>query len=202
MGDFVKTDWNEGIAPGISAAQLDRQEAGIDESIRILDRDMSQVDVESTADEESIYSHSIAAGTLGATGGVRLTLAGDILKAAAGTFRIRVKLGSTTVFVGNSISLAGHATDRYKWELVLWFMNTAADAQKWGAAVKAILDDVDFTIMPSTTVGLTYLGAGLGSSSEDTSGAKTIDVTVDWSTSSASLSFRKEMAMLEKLPAT
>lgn len=200
-GDFTKTTWNEGAAPGISAAELNRIEAGIDEAIRILNRDLSQVEVVNTVAETNIYTFSIPAGTLGATGGVRLTIGGDMLQNATGDLTVRIKLGATTVLDSGQVTVAKDA-DRYKWELEVWFLNSVAAAQKWTAKMKAVQKDaVNFASQQGGSNRI-LLFAGFASSSEDTALARTIAVTIQWSVISTSTSFRKEMAMLEKLPAT
>ena len=69
----------------------------------VLDVDLGQTDVVSSTDEETLYSYTIPADTLGATGGFRLAVAGDLLENAAGTLTIKVKLGATTIFSRGSM---------------------------------------------------------------------------------------------------
>lgn len=169
--------------------------AGLD----IIDRDLSQVDVVSTTDETSIYSHSVAAGSLGATGGIRLTIAGDSLKNATGTLTLRVKLGATTVFTSAVLTISGSA-NRYKWILHVHCLNVNASSQKWSADIQAAEDTATFALRKTTSSGA-FMGGGYNTSAENTAGALTLDVTSQWSASSASLSFRKELALLERIAA-
>lgn len=168
-------------------------------AIEIMDRDLDQVDVETTADEESLYSHSIPGNQIGATGGFRLTLSGDMLVNAAGTLELRVKLGATTVFTSSAIDPT-ETGDRYEWWLEILCMNSATDAQKWVVHFQCVSSTANWPLQLGGSDGA-IVGAGVGSSAEDTTGALTLDVTADWSASSANLSFRKEMAVLEELPA-
>jgi len=166
--------------------------------VSILDRDLDQVDVENTTDASSLYSHSIPADTLGATGGARLLLSGDMLVAVTGTYTIAVKFGTTTIFTSTTQDMADSA-NRRNWGMIVQFMNSATNAQKW-IAFYYIMDATADAF--SISGGDVRQGIGLGSSSEDTTSARTLDVIATWSTASASLSMRKEMAILELLAAT
>lgn len=163
-------------------------------AIEVMDRDLSQVDVANTITETSIYSHSIPAGQLGTTGGIRLTLTGDMLKGATGNIDFRIKLGAATVIARLNVNPTNSAT-RYSWKLEIIFLNNASAAiQKWHANFVATVG----YILTSSANGI--LGNDIGASTEDTTSARTLDVTVEWSVASASLSFRKETAVLEELP--
>lgn len=164
-------------------------------AVEIMDRDLAQSEVVSSTSEESIYSHSIPANQLGATGGFRLTLSGDMLENVAGTLAIRIKLGATTIFTQSGIDHTNSAT-RYGWELVIICMNTSTSAQKWSARY---ISSIGYVLGDSN---LAVQGISLpGTSAEDTTGALTVDVTIQWTVNSASLSFRKEIALLEEIPA-
>lgn len=168
-------------------------------AVEILDRDLTQIDVANDAAETSMYSFSIPAGVLGATGGVRLTLSGDMLKNAAAGVIFRIKLGGTTIFTSDSWT-SGVTSDRYGWMIQAMFLNSAADAQKWNAWAQFISNAATWPQRAGAATDKNFL-AGQGSSAEDTAGALTLGVTVDWSIAHASLSCRKEMALLELIPA-
>ncbi len=176
---------------------------GADETkaIKVLNRDLAQVDVENTVAETSIYSFSIPAGVLGTTGGIRLSLGGDYLNNAGvnRVLTIRVKLGATIVFSRAFQIVTG--ADRRKWYLNLWFLNSAVGAQKWFADwyLSPALSDA-LSIGTSGTEGGAK-GAGVASSTEDTTSARTLDVTAEHDAAAATVSIRKEMALLELLPA-
>ena len=166
--------------------------------VTILDRDLTQVDVVNTATETSIYSLSISANVLGATGGFRLTLGGDMLKNAAGNLEIRVKLGATEVFLSD-VGAPSSSADRHKWTILLLCLNSATNAQKWNAMVQMVANAQNLAVQIIGSGTNSYLAEGYNTSAEDTTAALTLDVTVDWSAASASLSFRKEMALLESI---
>ena len=169
-------------------------------ALEIMDRDLSQQDIANDDTEQSVYSHQIPAGQLGTTGGFRLTLVGDLLcNVPAATIVIKVKLGATTVFTSTALDITDSA-DRYKWQLDILCMNSAADAQKWAAKILGAASADNFPMYVGSNAGV-FHGAGHATSTEDTAGALTLDVTVDWSASNANLSVRKEMAILEEIPA-
>ncbi len=168
-------------------------------AVEILDRDLTQIDVANDAAETSIYSFSVPAGALGTDGGFRLTLGGDSLRNAAGTLIIRIKLGATTVFTSDAFSSTNLA-DRYRWTLQVLCLNSAADAQKWNAWMNMIANVANLSVRVGANTQKVLL-EGQASSGEDTAGALVLDITADFSVASASLSFRKEMALLELIPA-
>ena len=186
---------------GVIGALTDEREfcEGTDSrAITILDRDLGQVDIASDDTEQSIYSFSIPARALGVDGGVLLKLAGDMLVNLAGTIIFRVKLGATTMLVSDAINPTDFA-QRYKWTMEILLMNLTASSQK----VSLAGDFANSTPSLASTVGAgtgKLLLDGYGTAAEDTIGALTLDVTVEWSVISANLSFRKEIALLELLP--
>lgn len=173
------------------------------QNVMILDRDLSQVEIVDDSDETAIYSHSIPAGALGAIGGVRLTLSGDYLNNSGSSRNmvIKVKLGSTTVLTSTSFSAAPTA-NRREWQLDILLLNSAVSAQKVTASFLMSDEDAsNFHIHNSVATAGDMAGVGLGSASEDTSGALTLEITMKHSTAHANLSLRKEVALLELIPA-
>ena len=133
-------------------------------------------------------------------GGFRLTLGGDMLKNAVGALEIRIKLGATTVMISDS-SAPVTVANRHKWTIVILCLNSAAAVQKWNAVVQMVANVQALAVQVIGTGNNSTFMAGQASSAEDTTLARTLDVTVDWSVADASLSFRKEMALLELIPA-
>lgn len=162
--------------------------------VRVLDRDLSTDEVVSSTDEESIYSFSVPAGLLGSVGGLHLVIGGDSLKNVAGTIVLKVKLGSTALLTTTALSFSGTA-NRYKWLLDVYIINSAAGAQKCVGKFQATQAAETFPLV-HTSGAAAIQATGKGTASEDTTGALTLDVTVQWSASNASLSFRKELAVL------
>ncbi len=168
----------------------------------ILDRDLTQQEIVSESGLSGIWSHSVGANELGATGGVRLTMYGDYLNDTGidRWLRFLVGFGASSPFdSGNTVFPA--SANRRKWRLVVEMMNSAAGAQKWGSELKMSRPD---TLSLAQTDAANPVGgdsAGYNASSEDTTGALTLKLEVQHSVANASLSLRKEIAILEKLPA-
>ncbi|KKL58265.1 hypothetical protein LCGC14_2227090, partial [marine sediment metagenome] len=162
---------------------------GGDTWLRILDRNLATVDIVNNADPQTIYSYSIGAGVLGATGGVALKVSGDYLNNAGGanTLIIRILLGATTVFTSNAFNLNAGPTRR-KWVLVISFNNAATAAQKWDVFLLMGPDNAaNFAVEPTGTFNVAR-GAGSVPSAEDTSAARTISVRVEHGVAHALLS--------------
>ncbi len=183
---------------GVIGALTDQREFCEGTGGLILDRDLSQVDIVNDGTIQSIYSFAIPAGALGATGGVRLTIGGDYLNNTGGAviLDIRIVLGATTVLASQLVNITASA-NRRKWRLDIWFMNSAAAAQKWNASFAMTPPTAEDFGIGDTTAAQFFLGAGQDVSAEDTSGALTLDVTVDHSVADPLLSIRKEIALLE-----
>ena len=163
----------------------------------VLNANLDQTDVESSTAEETLYTYTIPADTIGATGGIKLTMGGDALKNAAGTLVLKVKLGSTTVLETAAMTLDSTA-NRYKWFVQFVCMNSATDAQKWTGEFHAGYGTTSFAAFRGDqTRG--HHAVGYGTSSEDTTSDLALTITAQWSASSASLSFRKEIAVLERV---
>lgn len=188
------------VVGGVITAILDHRSLfALEVAVSIIDRDLATVTVASTLIETTIYSHTLPAEILGTTGGLRLTIGGDLLKNAFGTFTLRVKLGATTVLTSNAHTFTSDAATR-KHRLVIEGMNSAAAAQKWVAEFQASRGGTNFPISETDQAFNASHGVGYNASAEDTSGALLLAVTVQWSAANANLSFRKEMAILELIP--
>lgn len=165
------------------------------------------LDVVSTTTETSVYSKSISAGDMSAERMLRLTLVGDYMNNSGGPVDItlRVKFGATTVYAGvNGVGTSD--PDRAPLILELWFANLDATTQRlagvlnfgWrGPAPTTGQGSLNFGDPLASGGGdMTHTVIG-GTSAEDTTSAKTFEVTVQHGTSSAGLSFRRHFAVLE-----
>ena len=175
---------------------------GGDTWLRILDRDLATVDIVNNADPQTIYSYSIGAGVLGATGGVRLKLSGDYLNNTGGgnTLVIRIKLGATTVFTSNAFNMDTGVSRRH-WVLQISCDNATASGQSWDVFFFMSSQAAVLFVVEGTGLHDVARGAGTAISTEDTSAARTIEVTVEHGVAHALLSMRKKKALLKKLPA-
>lgn len=164
--------------------------------VQVIEHNLDRVDIENINAEQEVYAFTIPAGLLGTTSGVRLTMYGDMLVNTAGNLTLRTRLPSGIILESQTIDPADSGARR-NWCWIVEMINSAADAQKWGT--KFDLTNASAEEWPVPTGGNIYTSIGLDSSSDDTSGAKLFRVTAHWSATSASLSFRKEQAVLELL---
>lgn len=179
----------------------------------VYDVSTSTVDVVSTVTETSVYSKSIGAGHLSNNRRLRLVLEGDtLINLGASTLTLRCKFGGTAWFGAVTPSL-GTAAVRKNWTIELWLQNLGATniQRAWGYASNSapvagsVAGIGDLGVAPSgwlvsgTAGGFAPFGSNGTTMAIDTTLAQTLDVTVQWSASSASLSFRKTSALLELL---
>ena len=184
---------NNQVLTADSAQSAGVKWSGVGLASTILDRDVSTQDVTNRTDEVSLYSFAIPANELGATGGVRLLLAGDLLdqSVTGATLTLRVKLGATTVLTIGPFDLGSNA-NRREWTWDILFLNVSATSQDWVSRLFIVRGDLVATFERANIDTPT--------SSEDTTSARTIDVTAQYSAAETALSVRKELALLEKLP--
>jgi hypothetical protein len=169
---------------------------------RVEDRSSSTTTVSNTTTETSVYSYSIPASTLGSTGALRVTLFGTYANTSGSnrTVTVKVKLGSTTLYddvTGNPSSNAN--TRAVQFNLILLNANST-NAQK-------LAGNLMFGNAGATTNGTGELGSTAtrnvpiyGTASEDTTSAKTLDITVTHSAAASTISFVKEAVIAEYLP--
>ncbi len=146
----------------------------------VLDQTATDITVGNTAAETTIYSKSITGGTLGSIGMLRLTL---MLRAKtedngsgdpAASFTLRFKYGSTTLItVANS---SAGVIPSYVESIPVFYL----------------LGDT------ATNIQLGKFGAARGTAAEDSTAAKTLAVTLQWSSAAgANQSAVMEHATLE-----
>ncbi len=172
-----------------------------------IDQSNSDQAVSNSSTETAVYSFSIPAGTMGTNGHVAFELAGEYENSTAGSsgFRIRVKLGSTTVWDTDMQSVSFNANFRAFFLVGKISNRSSASSQR--TDVRATLSA--FTDGSSTAVGE---GAGWSGSSghagpwngdpstENTALARTIEITVQHQTQDTSIRFTKHTVMLKACP--
>lgn len=175
---------------------------------RVYDRATTTVDVQTSIAETSIYSKSIAANDMGMNRMLRLTLLGDYLhnNVAGDTLTFRVKFGGTTFYANPGTLGAVLGAARHPWQLTLCVANLGATNSQMIEGQLGPVEDPNQNA-PTTGIGqaLSSAGAqqrvaGLGISTLaaiDTTVAQTLDITVQWSASSANNSWRTRYAVLE-----
>lgn len=97
----------------------------LDNMLRGLHRSNADGAVTGTTVDTTLFSISISANTIGATGGFHVLLAGT-LAGTAGTKTLRLLFGSTTL--ATITQAAGTTSD---WYFDAWCFNTATGAQRW-----------------------------------------------------------------------
>jgi hypothetical protein len=158
------------------------------------------VTISNSAAETSVLSVSIPADTLGTAGGVKVSIYGRYVNntGANRTFTARVKFGSTTLFADTTANLATSATARpVAFEMGLLNKN-ATNAQGLGgtmtvsnstAGANGFGDLATDEIIAQTAIS--------GTSAENTTAARTFDVTMQLSNASAAHTFTVDYALLE-----
>lgn len=176
----VLTANGAGVAPSWQAA------AG-GGGISVLDRVVTTTTVTTTATETNIYSYSVAGGTLSTNVGLRLTIF------TVGTFNfgdtITIKAYYGATIFGGAQLFGGVAGDHFFKIEALLSGHNATNAQSG-------------CLVPLGVVGGTFsgpTGANVNTLAEDSTAAKTLKVTVQFSSNSAGDSISAYSAFLEKL---
>jgi hypothetical protein len=161
-------------------------------------------EVINTATETSLYSYTVPGGTLGAHGGVRMTLMGDFLynSGISDTLTIRIKFGATTLYTTPAWSDTVWSANRYPWRLQVLVANTGVSNVQTGYAElfsewrTAAADSGQS--LPPLPVGTTLReGSVILSSAEDTTSDKSLNVTAKWSNARTTESWRPLRCMTE-----
>lgn len=171
-------------------------------NVALVDRETSDQAVVNTVTETTVLTYTVPANSLGTTGILRGTLVADFLNDTGSnqTFRLRLKLGATTLYDGTTVALAT-STTRRPVSLQFWLANQGATNDQTGGAVFA------YGRATASTVGLgDFSNAATGDGplvfadgAVDTTSAQAIAVTIELSAASASLEFRKRLGFVEQI---
>lgn len=168
-----------------------------------LDRDVSQNEVVSTAAETTVYSYSVAGGTLSTTRSVRVTMIGDYLNnsGAGRDLAIKLKYGSTTVLTASFSSSPGATRGQIRFNATIAAANSASAQVAEGWSVMADTGDGGASgTMVSLPTSSTKILSGVNNAvAENSSGALTLSLTAQHNASSANLSFRCHTVHVEVL---
>ena len=156
----------------------------------LYDRVNSDTTVGNTITETSIYSKSITANDLGSTGGVRVRLIGQYTNntGATRTLTVKPKFGSTTLAT-HTLSLTTSGTNG-QYEMMVHVFNTATNAQRATSSVNVTRAGA----LVDSAFGVALTAA------EDTTSAKTLSITVQWDSASASATLTNKLVTMEVLP--
>lgn len=162
---------------------------------RVLQRTYSQ-QVVSSSTETDVFTYTIAAGFLGATGALRLTIIGTYLNNSGGnrTLTVKIYLGSTVMYTVASANIAAAAGTR-------GFRMTCIMGNRNNTAVQDVGGDMAITTNPlfSSATALVGTMTLYGTATEDTTSSKVFKVSVTHSAIDASLEFDLQQAYLELL---
>lgn len=172
---YVLTSNGAGVAPSWQAA------SGGGGGVAVQDRDVTAQTVTNTTTETAVYSYSVPGNTLGSTKRLRLH-ANMHIASAGGQVTIRVKWGSASLTAVN----AGFTTTGDSWRL--------------DAEVTALnsTSSQDFNATCVTTTA--FQGGPIRTTaSEDSTAAKTLQITVEWSAADPANQFTCDTVVLELL---
>lgn len=171
---------NIGIVNGAGVITINNTGSGT------LDKDTSNTTVVSSTTETSIYSFSVPANTLGTDNMIRLTIfISDFDSLDTRTTTFRLKYGSTTMatFVKTSSGTQANRNGRL---VAILVGDSATNSQMGGIWIQG-------------NAAFTNDQGDVGTAAEDSTGALTLDVTVEHSINNASVSITKAYALLEVL---
>src|SRR3990167_6488730 len=154
--------------------------------ISVIDREMGTIDVVNTVTETVVFTHQVAAGSMGRNG-----------------LTIRCKFGGTPWYAATDDFAAAISASRHPMRIALWIGNKDSASVlfcggQWmegtaGGATTGLGDastDEVGAMAPFASNGTLAINTGL---------AQTFEVTVQWSAASANNSFRRMFAVLELL---
>jgi hypothetical protein len=164
-----------------------------------IDAVTATTEVVSSAAETAVYTKSIAGGTLGTDGALRLTLIGDFFNNSGGNqdLVVKVKYGATTVLNFIFTAIVGAATRKSILLTANLHAKAATNAQV--AAGYLMIDAATATQTSATVAAFRHIGAlaGHNACAIDSTAAQDLVVTIQHSASDANLSFKTLSARLE-----
>lgn len=173
-----------------------------------IDRDASETNIDNDASETTVYTYTIPAGTLSATGEIRLKVLSEFLNntGAGRGYTLKFKLGGTTVIeYTTGASAFGSTATRRNFTILVTVSQTGATnsqivtVEHYAASTAGIFGTL------TTGVGLTMSNAvnvghwNSGALAVDMTVSQTLAVTVTLSTANANLEWRTYAATLELL---
>jgi len=167
--------------------------------ITVQDRVVTQLDVVSTNAETTFYTYNIPANTLSTNKAVRLTIIGDFLNNIDTSQRVtvKVKLGATTLYADQS---TGFSKSTIRYPFIMQFImgnQNAANVQVLGGFIHLGLQPATTGLGNLADTASQIVASVFGTAAEDTTAVRTFLVTVQLTSSSASLSMRRQWAFLE-----
>ncbi len=168
----------------------------VNASVSVLDRKVTSTEVVSSITETAVYSYSVPANTLSTNRALRCTLIGDFLNNTGGNsnLRVKAKYGATTIFdTQNALTSTSTSRREERLEVELRAANATGAQVAWGRWTSGI----DATVAGAAASLEFYREGAHNSVAEDSTAAKTFQITVQHSVNSASVSFRELGVTLE-----
>lgn len=181
----------------------------------VYDRTAAALDIVSSGAETTLYSKTVTGGHMSTNRMLRLTLVGDYFNnsAATRTLQLKVKFGGTTIFddtAGDAVNAITVSAARRPLILQLWLGNQGATNAQFlggfvsigqpGGATTGIGDLAQMTLGSGSGTNQAFLPiTSDGVAALDTTTDKLLDITVTHSAANASLSVRRQYAVLELL---
>jgi hypothetical protein len=170
--------------------------------VAVLDKEMSEILVQSTVNETTIFTYNIAGGTLGSTGKLRLEIAGNYYNNTGyvAYLTIRIKLDSTVIYNEITGDLPDSTIYRAIDFRIYLTANNSTTSQKLGGHLS-----IGYPGTVTAGVGDLSSDEGVihspirGTSSLDMSSSRTLSVTVQHDYSSVNQRFYRDSATLELL---
>lgn len=175
--------------------------ADLNDRVKIYDRATTEIDVNTTVTETTVYTKSIGAGHMSTDRMLRLTLLGDYLNNnAAANITLRVKLGATTLMDDITAVINTSATRR-PFNLQVEIANLASASVQFATLLFVVGPLSGATTGIGDLANASDLGSTImatnGTTAVATASAQTLVVTIQHNASSANQSFRRKYALLE-----
>ena len=169
----------------------------------VLDKATTVTTFSNTSAEETVMTYTVPANTMGTDGIIRATLVGLFTNGTAGgrNFTLKIKFGGVTLYNDDTGNLSASDVSAVKIELLL-SSNNSTSSQR----LNAVVNYHEGSTAPTTgSTGIDSEGnehavaiRGIASSADTTSNQDLV-ITIQMSIASASLTFTKDMHLIEKL---
>lgn len=165
--------------------------------VKVLNRDVVEVEVVNTTTETTVYTFSVVGGTLSTNNALRLTLVGSYLQNNTGTsdLTIRVKYGATTVTACTITGFTQDADRRTQKVVAEIHAKNATNAQ----VGSFVWDDGGAAGNGTGAANASDCKGGHDALAIDSTAAANLDVTVQHSVAAATISFIAKTVFVEVL---
>lgn len=164
-------------------------------SVRPLNAALTEQVVTNTAVNTSVYSFAIPANTLVAGKALRVRLTGGVINTSGGTVNLTItlKIGATTIIVGVQGVGTGTNPGVVEFACTINANNSANSQRAVGSYVTTgVAADGAMTSSVTSSVG------GHSSLAIDMTTSQTMDISVQWASAAATITFKKFGVMLEQ----